>query len=272
MAAIASDGTRYEVVGADGPAVVLVHGLGLNRHMWRWQTEALAARHRLVLYDLFGHGESPAPPEQPSLSLFSGQLRGLLDDLGLDKVAVAGFSLGGMIARRFAMDHGDRLWALAILHSPYKREPAAHEAIQRRVEQARRDGPQATVDAALERWLTQDFRNGHPEVAALIRDWVLANDRTVYPTIYQVLVDGVEELIVPDPAIACPTLVMTGDEDYGNSPAMTRAIAAEIPGATAVVLPGLRHLAMIEAPERFNGELLSFLEGACCRVGETAGG
>ena len=55
------------------------------------------------------------------------------------------------------------------------------------------------------------------------------------------------------------TLVMTGDEDYGNSPEMTRAIAAEIPGARTVILEGLRHLAMIEDPARFNTALLSFL-------------
>ena len=52
---------------------------------------------------------------------------------------------------------------------------------------------------------------------------------------------------------------MTGDEDYGNSPAMSRAIAAEIPGSELVILPGLRHMAPAEAPELFNAQLLGFL-------------
>jgi pimeloyl-ACP methyl ester carboxylesterase len=52
---------------------------------------------------------------------------------------------------------------------------------------------------------------------------------------------------------------MTGEEDYGNSPAMSRAIAAEIAGSELVILPGLRHMALAEAPELFNAKLLNFL-------------
>ena len=187
-------------------------------------------------------------------------MRRLLDEIGLDQVAVAGFSLGGMIARRFAMDHPGRLWGLAILNSPHRRDASAQAAIQQRVELARREGPQATVDAALERWFSDAFRREHPNVMDQVRAWVLANDRVVYPSLYQVLADGVEELVAPDPAIACPTLVMTGEDDPGNAPALTRAIAEEIPGAATVILPGLRHMAMMEAPEPFNLELLAFLE------------
>ena len=194
MSSVASDASHYDVSGSTGPVVVLVHGLGLNRHMWRWQTAALVQRYRVVTYDLYGHGNSPLPPAAPSLSLFSGQLLALLDDLRIDKAAVAGFSLGGMIVRRFAMDHPDRLWALAILNSAHQRDVAAHEAIQARVHQARRDGPRATVDAALQRWFTKSYIDSHPDIADLIRTWVLANDPAVYPDIYQVLVDGVGEL------------------------------------------------------------------------------
>ena len=92
-----------------------------------------------------------------------------------------------------------------------------------------------------------------------VRRWILANRKDVYAPIYQVLVDGVTELVAPSPPIAAPTLVMTGEEDYGNSPAMSRAIAAEIPGSELVILPGLRHMAPAEAPELFNARLLAFL-------------
>ncbi|MGB7206231.1 MAG: alpha/beta fold hydrolase [Anderseniella sp.] len=255
----ASDGTRFEVVEGPGPAVLLVHGLGLNRHMWQWQRNAMAERYTVISYDLFGHGESPPPPETPSLTLFSNQLRRLLVELDVPRAAIAGFSLGGMIARRFAMDHGSRLWALAILHSAHKRDQNAHDAIQFRVHQARRDGPAATVEAALERWFSKSFYHANPETMRQVRDWVLANNKDIYPDIYQVLVDGVDELIAPSPPINCPTLVMTGSEDYGNSVEMTHAIAAEIPGAITVILSGLRHMAMVEDPVRFNSELLEFL-------------
>jgi pimeloyl-ACP methyl ester carboxylesterase len=157
------------------------------------------------------------------------------------------------------MDHADRLEALGILHSAHARDKAAHDAIQARVMQAAQDGPAANVEAALARWFTDAFRLSHPEMMDDVRRWILANRKDVYAPIYQVLVDGVTELVAPSPPIAAPTLVMTGDEDYGNSPAMSRAIAAEIAGSELVILPGLRHMAMAEAPDLFNAKLMAFL-------------
>lgn len=259
MTRLTPHGTAYEHFGNGADTVVLVHGLGLNRHSWQWQVPALAREFRVLTYDLHGHGESSVPPAQPSLTLFSEQLRELLDHNGLARAAVLGFSLGGMIARRFAMDHGERLWALGILHSAHARDQAAHDAIQARVVQAAKDGPAATAEAALGRWFTDDFRSRNPEMMDEVRRWILANRKEVYAPIYQVLVDGVTELVAPEPPISCPTLVMTGEEDYGNSAGMSRAIAAEIAGSELVILPGLRHMALAEAPELFNAKLLAFL-------------
>jgi pimeloyl-ACP methyl ester carboxylesterase len=259
MASLTPHGTAYESFGSGRRVIALVHGLGLNRHSWQWQVPALSTTHRVITFDLHGHGDSSVPPHTPSLSVFSGQLVELLDHLGIARASVFGFSLGGMIARRFAMDHAVRLETLGILHSAHARDQAAHDAIQARVVQATKDGPAATVEAALSRWFTDGFRLSHPQMMDEVQRWILANRKDVYAPIYQVLVDGVTELVAPSPPIAAPTLVMTGDEDYGNSPAMSRAIAAEIGGSELVILPGLRHMALAEAPELFNAKLLNFL-------------
>lgn len=261
MSMIAPDGTAYEVTGPEGaPVIVLIHGLGLNRDCWRWTTPALADGYRILSYDLYGHGASAAPPETPSLSLFSSQLARLLDHCGVRTAAVAGFSLGGMIARRFAQDAPVRVSALVILHSPHQRSDDAQAAIMKRVEQARAEGPQATVEAALERWFTAPYREANPEIMDLVRSWVTANRIKIYHTIYRVLADGVAEIVAPDPAINRPALVITGDEDYGNGPEMTHAIAAEIPGAEALILHGLRHMALAEDPGAVNGPVRAFLD------------
>lgn len=261
MSAVAPDGTAYEITGREGaPTIVLIHGLGLNRECWQWTIPALADGYRVLSYDLFGHGQSAAPPETPSLSLFSRQLADLLDHTGVETAAIAGFSLGGMIARRFAQDAPDRTDALVILHSPHLRSADAQAAILKRVVQARKDGPQSTVEAALERWFTEPYRRGNPAVMDLVRSWVTANPKEIYHTIYSVLADGVAEIVAPDPPITRPTLVITGDEDYGNGPEMTRAIAAEISGAETLILPGLRHMALAEDPPAINGPMRAFLD------------
>ena len=258
---ICNDGTHYDLYNhkGPGPVLVLVHGLGLNRQMWRWQIKELKKHYTVLTYDLLGSGNSAPPTGTPTLEMFSQQLLALLDELQIERAAVFGFSLGGMISRRFAMDHPTRLWALGILHSAYKRDSAAHDAIQQRVYQAQREGPQATVEAALLRWFTDEFRNNNNDTMDFVRRSILANNKSIYPKIYQVLVDGVNELVKPDPPISCPALVMTADQDYGNSVDMCHAIAAEIPKAKTVILPGLRHMAMVQEPATFNKMLVNFL-------------
>ncbi len=258
---VAPDGTRFELAGPDAaPVVVMIHGLGLNRKCWQWTIPALTDRYRILTYDLYGHGQSAPPPEQPSLSLFSQQLESLLDHCAIQSAAIAGFSLGGMIARRFAQDGPQQVTALMILHSPHKRTDAAQAAILKRVEQARLKGPQATAEAALERWFTKPFRQANPRMMDTVRGWVTANDRAIYHSIYRVLADGIDEIVAPDPPISCPTLVVTGDEDFGNGPEMAHAIANEIAGARAHILPRLRHMALAEDPEATSKPMRSFLD------------
>lgn len=255
------DGTAYELAGPENaPCIVLIYGLGLNRHCWQWTTPALSGDYRVLTYDLFGHGGSAAPPQTPSLKLFSYQLIDLLDHCGIGSAAIIGFSLGGMIARRAAQDAPDRVAALAILHSPHERTDAAQTAILKRVHQAQKEGPASTVDAALGRWFTDDYRQANPAMMDLVRTWVMANNIAIYHRVYKVLADGIAEIITPSPPITCPTLVMTGDEDYGNGPKMAGAIAADIEGAEVHILRGLRHMALAENPDAVNQPLQAFFD------------
>ncbi len=255
------NGTHFHDQG-DGPAVVLIHGLGMNHAMWQWQVPALAPTFRVLTYDLIGHGESPTPTAKPDLAMLSRQLVELMDHRDIARAAIVGFSLGGMIARRFAIDHPERLSALAVLHSAHARSTAQRDAVRQRVELAGRSGPEATVDEALERWFTPEFAAGNPEVLTLVRGWILANDRRVYPLLYHVLAEGDQEIVEGTETIPCPTLVMTGEEDHGNSPEMARHMAAAIPNAKVVILPGLRHMALAEDPSSINEPLLEFLRAA----------
>ena len=250
--------TAWEQHGG-GPAVALIHGFGLNRAMWQWQLPALAPHFSVLTYDLFGHGESAPPEGTPELAMFSAQLLRLMDRCGIERAAVVGFSLGGMIARRFALNHPDRLSALAILHSAHNRTPAERASVRARVLHTLEHGPSANVDSALERWFTPEFRTKGPELIALIRRWITSNDPADFSRIYPVLAEGDVEIARGLHRIARPTLVMTGEDDPGNTPDMSRAMAGLIPGARLVILPGLRHMALAESPAAVSEPLVSFL-------------
>jgi pimeloyl-ACP methyl ester carboxylesterase len=256
-----ADGTVYDLTGPEGaPVVALIHGLGLTRGTWDGHVPVLAGRYRVLTYDLFGHGESAPPPEVPSVSLFSEQLLGLMDALGIARVAAVGFSLGGMINRRFAIDHPDRLAALGILNSPHERGAEAQALVEERARQTDAGGPGATLDATIARWFTPGFIAARPDVIARVRGWVLANDPVSYARCRFVLARGVVELIRPDPPIAAPALVMTCEHDSGSTPAMSHAIAAELAGSDCIIVPGLQHMGLVEDPDLFTGPLLRFLD------------
>src|SRR5690606_20206009 len=162
--------------------------------------------------------------------------------------------------RRLAQDLPQRITALAILNSPHQRSAAAQAALLQRVEQARSDGPTGMIETAMTRWFTDDYRASHPAMMDLVRHWVSSNDRESYHMIYRIFAEGVDEITSPEPAIACPTLVMTGAEDLTNTPDMARAIAAEIAGAEIHILKGLRHMALAEDPAAVNVPLRRFLD------------
>lgn len=256
-----ANGTAWDITGPDGaPVIALIHGLGLNRQIWQWHIPALAERYRVLNYDFYGHGESGPPPAKLSLTVFSEQLIGLMDELSIGQAAVVGFSLGGMINRRMALDHPERVSALAILNSPHERTPEAQTMVEERAAQVAGGGSAATVEAALERWYTPEFRTSRPDVMDLIRKWRGGNDEKVYPDACMVLAAGVTELIRPAKPVTSPALVMTCAHDSGSTPAMSHAIASEIPGAETIIVPHLQHMGLTEQPDLFTGPILDFLD------------
>ncbi|RYG92232.1 alpha/beta fold hydrolase [Loktanella sp. IMCC34160] len=260
---VAPDGTAYDLTGPEGaPVVALIHGLGLNRAVtWAQIGPALSAGFRVLTYDLPGHGES-APPSGPvTLRMLGDQVVALLDHLGIDRAALVGFSLGGMINRRVAIDHPARVSALAILNSPHDRGAEQQRLAEERARNNAAGGPAAGIDQTMERWFTDAFRSTNPDAVAQVRAAVLSNDAETYSAHRRVLVEGVVELIRPDPPLTVPTLVMTCENDVGSTPAMSADMGREISGATVTIVPGLKHLGLIEQPKVFSDAVEAFLAG-----------
>ena len=117
-------------------------------------------------------------------------------------------------------------------------------------------GPVAHL--AIDRWFSADWQAKHPERVEAVRTLLVSNDLDAYAKAYQVFCDGDPLMPAAAASITSPTLVMTGELDVGSTPAMTTAIAAAIPDAIAVILPGLHHLPAVEDPARVSGELTGF--------------
>lgn len=228
---------------------------------------------RVLNYDLYGHGDSLAAEGEASLSVYSDQLAGLLDHLGVERASLVGFSIGGMINRRFALDHGSRLHRLIILNSPHDRGEEAQEQVEARAALVREQGAFSTMDAALSRWFTpgclrqseqggddlsKKYQPGSPP--AQVIEWRKQVDPESYAQAAWVLASGVRELSSRTSEITAPTLVMTCENDTGSTPAMSHVIAAEIAGSEVRIVPNLQHLGLMEAPDVFADAIQCFLE------------
>lgn len=254
-------GTSYLSLG-QGQPVVLIHGVGLNKEMWGGQFVGLSSDYRVIAYDMLGHGQSPRPAADTDLAGYAAQLAELLDHLQIAQATVIGFSMGGLVARAFALHYPARLSALVVLNSVFNRSPEQSAGVIARAAQAAEHGPDANAEAALARWFSREYQAANPAQVAAIRQTLAGNDPQGYLTTYKLFATQDMYRAEDLGSIQAPALIATGEHDLGSTPDMARQLAARIPGARSVVLAEQRHMMPVEAPREVNKMLLDFLKQA----------
>ncbi len=252
----------------DALPIVLVHGVGLDLHMWDVLVPMLVDRHRVVRYDLAGHGDSEPLDEGTALSTFVEQLRSVADSAGLNTFVLVGFSLGALVAQGFALAFPRRVQAVVLVSSVFARTAAERDAVLERVADVRNGGYESSIVGALERWFTPTFAGAHAHIVEAVRLRLRHNDVASYAHAYQVFATADAELVDAVAEIAVPALVVTGFADPRSTPAMTKALAAALPQGRAVVLPGLRHLVPMEDPAALAELIDEFVANAIVPTGE----
>jgi 3-oxoadipate enol-lactonase len=245
---------RYEV--GRGHPVVLVHGLADDHRAWRRVVAPLMLTRRVVLYDLRGHGGSPLGDADGSLAQLGADLVEVLDDAGLDRAVVAGFSLGGTIAMRAAIDAPQRVAALALVGTSSRVNKAARGWYEERAAMAERDDPELrkTLDGD-----TEDvYRNRPEEIEAGLR---IRRESTADPRGFAnacLAMASLNERPLDDElaAIGVPTVILAGDADQHCPPRASEIIAEKIPGGTMQVLEDTGHPLPVERPDEVADAIL----------------
>lgn len=249
---------HHTVDGPDGaPVLVLGASLGTTGAIWQPQLPALAQRFRVVRYDHRGHGRSPAPDGAYRIEDLGGDVLGLLDGLGADRVHLAGISIGGAVAAWVAATAPERVDRLALLAtSPRFGTPRLWVE---RAAAVRAGGTAAIADAVVGRWFTPGFAVRHAAVVSWVRQQLVATPAEPYAGCCAAL----EQLDLSPllPSIAAPTLVLAGADDPVSPPEHGHQLASAIPDATIQVLPESAHLLNVEQPEPVSRALLDFLPG-----------
>jgi pimeloyl-ACP methyl ester carboxylesterase len=254
------NGTRlfYEIAGAGEP-LVLVHGFGLDRRMWDGQFADFAQHRRVARYDLRGFGRS-APPEVGHGYRHVDDLKALLDHLDIDRAALVGLSLGGLIALNAALEYPDRVSALVLVDAIISGWPMSAEWDEE-FGQVRREAHSRGVDVGRQGWLNISMfapTHEHPEASPLLRQmisdwstWQFANRDPENTSI-----QAVERL----GEVRAPTLVVVGERDQPDFHAVANELALGIPLARKVVVPGAGHMVPMEAPAEFNTLVIAYLQ------------
>lgn len=250
---------HYRLAGrTDAPVLALVNSLGTDARIWDGVIALLADRYRIVSYDKRGHGLSAAPEGDYTIDDQVDDLAGLLDHLGIDRLALAGVSIGGVIGQAFALRHPQRLQALVLCDTAAKVGDAA--MWNGRIAAIRQGGMASIADAVMTRWFTPAFRQERPDDLA---GWQTMFERMPvegYASTCAALRDA--DLTAAVAGIATPTLVVAGDQDLSTPVELVRATAEKIPGARFEIIAGAGHIPSIEQPEALATLMTHFLQGA----------
>ncbi len=247
----------YETSGPrDAPVVMLANSLGTNVHVWDAQLAALSATHRVLRFDMRGHGLTGAGSRGAlTIADYADDAAHLLDALGVDAVTFVGLSIGGMIGQRFAAAYPDRVEALALCATASRIGTA--EVWETRISAVERGGMPAIIPSVLERWFTPRTHAEHPALVSGFGTMLERTPAASYVAACRAIRDA--DLRTDDAKVRCPTLVIAGSDDAVTTPAMATELTAAISGARLRVLEGCAHILCAEAPEAFNAALLPLL-------------
>jgi pimeloyl-ACP methyl ester carboxylesterase len=247
----------YQRVG-EGPPLVLLHGGLSDSREWRRQLEVLSDEFTVVAWDAPGCGQSSDPPETFRLPEYAECLAVFVDSLGLRRPHVLGLSFGAGLALELYRRHPTvpRTLVLASAYAGWAGSLPA-EVVKQRLQQALREAD-LPPDQVVPGYIPGLFTESAP--TELI-DEVVAIMSEFHPAGVRAMALAFAEADLRDvlPSINVPTLLLYGDADVRSPLNVAEDLPARIPTSRLVVMHGVGHQSNIEAAERFNTEVRSFL-------------
>lgn len=245
----------------EGDAVVCVHGLGGSSNTFTPLMPALT-RHRVLRVDLPGSGRSQKAEGSLSIARFVEAVQAACARLGVARAHFVGHSLGTIVCQHLAVAAPALVRSLALFGPLMAPPDAARTAIRARAAKARSEGAagmQEITAALLQAALSADTRQRLPLAAAFVRESLMRQDGEAYARTCEALAEAQPARVE---TIACPVLLVTGDEDGVAPPQAVRGMAERLHAARqtrVVVLPRCGHWTPVERAAECQAELRDFL-------------
>ncbi len=253
--------TLFYAERGQGEALVFLNGLSGDHLYWAGQLRAFGRQYRCLAVDNRDVGQSSAAPGPYTVRDLAGDVASLLEQARVPSAHVVGLSLGGMIAQELALARPDLVRSLLLVNTLARSDDwfrgtlTAFGLIRRQVADTA-----AFFDAILPWWVSHRFLED-PDRTAWLR-WVL--HQNPHPQPLDAFLRQLDAILGHDaldrlPQIACPVLILGGEDDGVCPPRYSRQLQECILHAELALLPGVGHAAPIEDPARFNGRIAQFL-------------
>lgn len=263
--AVANDGTRihYEIIGRkSAPPVLMIQGLGADKHMWDMQRFVLATRYRVIAHDNRGAGRSDKPFGAYTIEQMAADAVAVLDHVEIDNAHVVGASMGGVISQLVAVLYPERVRSLSLVCTSCSNHQWRRDLIKTWGDIATEKGMGA-MTAVAARWVIgpRSLRRLWPAVS-----WLgpISTSRPSHGFRGQVqaILDADDSMRDQLSSIKVPTTVIVGNQDVLTPRGDSEEIAERISTAELSVLSGAAHGLMIEHATTFNRVLGDFLSRA----------
>ena len=241
----------------DSIPIVFIHGVGLNHQMWDNQVNYLN-EFSILTYDLLGHGKTPCNKDKLSLKDFSYQLLRILDYLKIEKINLVGFSLGSLISLDFTSRFQNKVEKLILIGTTYKRSDQERSLVLDRYNQAKLNKPISRQ--ALKRWFSDKYLKENPETYDFFNNILnkIPKDHKNFLKAYELFANHYDD-IEAIKKIDRKTLVMTGSEDVGSTPAMSKKLVKDLVNSTYIEIKNGKHLCSIECVDDVNMNIKKFI-------------
>jgi pimeloyl-ACP methyl ester carboxylesterase len=237
----------------NGPAVVVIHGIGGHKEDWAHLAQSLAGSHTVYSVDMLGFGGSSKTGQQITIADQVAAIIGLLDAEKIERADLVGNSVGGWVAATFAADHPTRTDRLVLVDAagfkamfegkpPVDFYPQDLAATANLLAHVRHD-PSARTPEAVARELAESQASGDAQAAAAVGQGMFASPR---------LEDVADR-------VTAPTLIVWGAEDRLFPPAIADLVAGHIPNARKVLIPAASHFPQLDNPTAFDAAVVEFL-------------
>ncbi len=252
------EGSGTTQLEGSGTTLVLTHGLGDTLHFWDNVAAALSAHHTVLRWDVRGFGLSDKPPGPYSPELFAADLAALLDALGIADAHVAGLSMGGVIAQRFALDHPRRVRSLVLVSTSSEVGPRGMANWQRLADTIEQRGfGRGARDAS--RAFSAGFAAAHPDVVAAAGTQTANNDPLSYAAAARAM--SAYHWTAELHRIRAPALILQGLVDQLTPPGGSVKLQRGLPASRLLMIPDTGHSLSLEQPRLFTWAVLGFTAG-----------